>query len=632
MSSLTWDEITGLHIERSYFNMSQKMMTTMKSGILYPIYTMLVMPNDIISISNEVVVRQKPTIAPSFSDYTIKFVDVFVSLRSLDKNIYNFMSGTKEYTPYKQWEEPLPKWKPTKSEVENGVVNIRAGSLWDYLENPINCIIVDDEDAQIDYLRQGYGYIKDILFRNEAREESILIDGEPNSWKGQNLLRVNYDRDYFTTSLPSQQLGNPSGIPIANFTTGLDFTDVFNNIKTLSIGNNPTTINGWEGITNVNKGLVGFQSPTNSNGNINDVKETLITNFNKVKSEGISSALILISQFKEALALQSFSEINAFCGIRTDEFLRAHYGIAPTDENLLYPEVLNRSKVSLLTSIVSQTSESQNTPLGTMAGEGLAVGSSGTTIYHAKEYGIYYKLCYIKASTIYGNQHINREFTQNSKFDFPLPLLQRLSAQPLYRKELVYKSKYRPLDEKLMLEVDGDGKVDYTNWEKSIEGENFNFEDTEDMDARTNNNRVIGFQDIYACYKEKRDRIAGGFSLEQAYRVNKVASIEATNNANPNASKESDMIYVADKEKSLYKKYNQYNWTQARFFSIKDDELPLINDDFLEYKEDKRNYPELKSDDYETSTDEFYIWHNNIVDSWRNITRVQLPTTLGLMG
>ena len=134
---------------------------------------------------------------PNYSkeELEIKFWDFVVAIRNLDKNIYRFMSGFKEYTNEKAWTEPLPKWTPSSME------KTRPGTLWDFLENPVNCI-PSEKFKQIDYFRQAYGYIWDLFFRNETRQDSILTDGEPGSWRGEDLLRVNYDRDYFTTSLP----------------------------------------------------------------------------------------------------------------------------------------------------------------------------------------------------------------------------------------------------------------------------------------------------------------------------------------------------------------------------------------------------------------------------------------------
>lgn len=612
----------GLEIYRSYFNMSQKNIFTCQAGYIYPIYQMLVLPNDLIKIRNECIVRQNPMIAPTYTNYKVKFYDIFVALRALDKKIYRFMSGFEEYTKEKQYTGELPKWKP------NTLRNSRitgAGTLWDFLENPINTLPLKYAQ-QLDYYRQAYGYTWDMKFRNETRQKSILIDGEPGSWTGEGLLRINVDRDYFSTSLPSQQLGDPVGIPIG---LSWDFNKVFNTDNWTQISNG--ALDGGNGVwanalvPRENQLKVGWL--TTISGEPSEKLKTLANTFNKVAESTEANSLILISKMKEAIALQGFGEINAIAGIRDDEFLRAHYGIAPTDENLLYPIVIDRSEMNLLTSVIHQMSETNTTPLGEMAGTGLGVGNSSEATYHAKEYGIYLKLMAIKYDTTYSNQGIKAEYTQNSKFDFPLPILQALSYQPLFRQELITDTMYLPYADKEGL-IHVDGKTGLRTIDQ----------------VEASDKRIIGYQEPFAWAKEKRDRIAGGLNLEMYY---KKEDIEGKTNITDQELENMEIQY----------KYNNYNWAQTRFFSFKPSERPLINNDFLQFYDDGRNYAgkenikgemtfeyvskEVDEDGNPDWTqgeipninyDQFTVWHNNIVNTWRNIRNKNLPSMLGLLG
>ena len=207
-------ESVGLTIPRNYFDISQEHVFTAEAGIIYPVYSTILIPGDVIKVKNECVIRQMPTLSPSYSRFKVRFWDFAVAIRNLDKNIYRFLSGFEEYTSDYEWNEPLPKWNPSD------IQKTRPGTLWDFLENPVNCI-PEQKFQQIDYFRQAYGYIWDIYFRNETRQNSILEKGQPGSWKGEDLLRVNYDRDYFTTSLPKQVLGTPMAIPVSGKTSAI---------------------------------------------------------------------------------------------------------------------------------------------------------------------------------------------------------------------------------------------------------------------------------------------------------------------------------------------------------------------------------------------------------------------------
>ena len=605
-----FESLLGEHLPRNYFNLSQTAIFTAEAGILYPIYQLLMMPDDVITVKSQVVCRQMPTQAPSYTDFHVKTWDVFVSLRSLFKDIYRFMSGFKEYTNQVTYDEPLKRWT-------GETANKRAGSLWDFLENPINCLPTEDSQ-QLDFYRQAYGYIWDILFRNQTRQESILIDNQPGSWEGEELLRVNWDRDYFTTSLPNQQLGDPAAIPIVGLGSA-SWKDGLNEASNFIFDQGWWRNDGTDNISPADvksedskgSGTPLYGLPTNPDTQSSNMKSYIYNNNGRAMEGGTVQELfnwkaftdqlnnniidfknagtILISQIREQIALQTFGEINAIAGIRDDEFLRAHYGQAPTDENLLYPEIFGREIYHILTSVVLQTSQtSDNSVLGDMGGQGLAVGEGGGKRFHAKEYGIYMKIFTIKCETTYANQGAKREYTQKSKFDFPLPILQHLTMQPIYQRELVASSKKFPQwnDDKTDIVY----KVDNTK--------------AEELD-----NTIIGYADTFAWAKEKTPRVNGLMQAEIAF----------------NSALTTEEQFTQDKEEYMY---NLYNWDEARYFSISPDSLPKINNDFLAFKLDNRNYDVKLIEQWRA---QFLVWHNNEVDAWRTLSAKGMPSTLGIL-
>lgn len=556
-------ESVGLTIPRNYFDLSQEHVFTAEAGLIYPVYSTVLIPGDVIKVNNECVVRQMPTISPSFSRFKVRFWDFVVAIRNLDKNIYRFLSGYEEYTSEQAWDQPLPKWEP------KDIQKTRPGTLWDFLENPVNCI-PEKKFCQIDYFRQAYGYIWDIYFRNETRQNSILNKGQPGTWGGEDLLRVNYDRDYFTTSLPKQVLGTPMAVPISGTTSAVfDVTAV--DITNFS----------WIG------GLHGSNDASGAQGAIQirgvDYQQGEAAAMNALNDNTVdfkNAASILLSQLTEMLAIESMHLINAIAGIRDDEFLSAHWGISPSNEALQYPIIFGKSEMALITETVFQTAPNQNSRegVGEMFGKGTAVGESPKHTYHAKEFCIYMKLMYIKPETVYGGQGISREKCQNTMYDFPFVELNHLALQPIYAAELLCASS------KLPKSTD--------NGVTLIATEN-------DTTAETYNNRVLGFATNFSWYTEKRAKVSGLFIQEQYY----------------------------DDKNQVKTKENLYNWTEARFFSIEDGKRPIINNDFLQCKIDNRNY-QIVDDTVERS--QFMVWHNNIVDSWRSMSSKRLPSMLGI--
>lgn len=556
---------TGISIPKAFFDLSQEHIFTAEAGLIYPIYSELLMPGDTIEVENQCIVRQQPTINPSFTNYEVKFWDFAVAVRNLDPDFYRFLSGFAEYTSEVAWDKPLPKWKPSH------IDKTRIGSLWDFLENPVNCIPTN-EFCQLDYFRQAYGYIYDIYFRNETRQKSILNKlEEPGSWKGEDLLRVNYDKDYFTTSLPKQSLGTQQAIPISGITSAkFNLTQ-----ETISQPIVDPTFLKIAKTTAGGSAVIAAKDTTNP-----ATTEEFLNNSNTVDLAGTAS--LLLKDLTNMLAMEALSTINAIAGIRTDEFLDANWGESPSSEVLQYPIPFARSVMNIVTSEVLQTANNTNERdgVGDMYGHGMGVGESTGNRFHAKEFCIYMKLMYIKPNTTYGGQGIVKSKCQNSRYDFPFPILNHLSMQPIQAAELLYAPNKKPISNDNGITIkEGD----------------------EDLSADTYNHRIIGYKPVFEEYTSKRDKVSGLFIQEQYYDQN-----------------DSNKLKTKD---------NLYNWTEARFFSIADDKRPIINDDFLQVRMDNRNY-QVVDDTIERT--QFLCWHKNIVGCWRSMDKTRMPTMLGV--
>ena len=240
--------------------------------------------------------------------------------------------------------------------------------------------------------------------------------------------------------------------------------------------------------------------------------------------------------------------------------------------------------MNVITETVFQTAPNSDTTqgvdgVGDMYGKGTAVGEGQEETFHAKEFSVYIKLMYIKPETIYGGQGIVRSKCQNNMYDFPFVELNHLAMQPIYAAELLCASSEFP---------------------KSTDNGNTIVSGGEDTTASDYNSRVLGFAPNFQWYTEKKPKVSGLFIQEQ---------------------------YYTDAGITLKTKENLYNWTEARFFSIKNGERPIINDDFLQVKLDNRNY-QVVDDSIERS--QFLVWHNNIVNSWRSLSAKRLPSMLGV--
>lgn len=574
--SILEGSIETISIPRSYFYRPEQHLLTMEAGKIYPTYVKTLMPNDLVKLRQRNIIRQQPTINPSFTPFKMITRYFVVSIRNVYPEIYRFISGFKQYSTKTTYDEPMPKWYPGFMKLdENGkyitpgakgneqrdydVVDI--GELWDSIGCPAECI-PDDNHLPNDYIRRAYNYIYDLYFRNQAFEDSILFDGDPTKSENEKLLYINYDKDYFTTGLPFQQLGEPMALPIAGNTSAKwDNKDIG-----ISLGQQVT-------------GLVGLKEDIEKRRGIltqgDDVNILLnLLNKNTVDMSQISS--VLIADIRKAFALQMYSEMMARGGIRDNELLLMMWGTAPSDETLGRPYYLGSQLTYILTSENLQTSQTTETSeLGAMGGTGLGVGMSDEIVYHAKEFCVIMALTYIKPETLYGGQGMPKEFCITSRFDFPIPVLSHISEQPVECSELMCASV-----EKLGRNAEG----------KLIKIAN-------DDTAEAYNSKTLMYRPVYDAWRHSYSRVSGFFRKGITWK---------------------------DKD-TIQESKNLFNWTEARFFSPKENERPAMNNDFYKVKLDNRNYTVVE-DVRERA--QFMVMVEHEASYWRALSELGTPGRL----
>lgn len=616
ISKIIWQDVITMEIgndiqfntiERANFNRDKNYKGSMEIGLIYPIESKICLPSDQINIKLGAFIRQQPTLAPSLSQHKLKIRAFFTPLRVLDKNFYSWLSGYKEYSTRTKYEDDLPRWRPS-SPKKTG-----PKSLWSSFGLPIDCIPTDN-CLPIDHHRRNYGYVIDTFFRYEPVEESLLEDGEPGSWKGEDMYRVMYDRDYFTTTLPFQQLGDPISIPIIgdssvefNFPTESTYKDQVTGEKLWGIGKtSDNKSSGWiqkgGGYGNNNQAphvgdikigevagvnqLAQYLTITNEHGDLRkEVTVGLGLNAeqyeryknllkdNKMKGQTLSSATIDL--IRKSFAYQQMAEINAKGGILPNELMLSHFGEAPSDETLGRPIYLGGAEISIQTSEVLQTSSTTGSQvLGEMAGHGLGVGADGNINYKCKEFGILLIVAYIKYETSYMSQGIDAEMRLSTRFDIPFPSLQHLSEQPVLKSEILCASSKK------------------INKKYEIIGE--------DETAEAYNEDVFGYRSIFDAWRTNKDITVGLLAVQQFYKDGE--------------SEEIEMVY------------NKYNWTEARYFDIRKGKRPALNSDFLKVKSDNRNYTILDNSNMEY--DQFIV-EIKMKQNWnRPISKLGIPASI----
>jgi len=371
---------------RSVFNLSFEKKMTADMGKLYPIFCEEMVPGDFFQLGNESIIRFQPLVAPFLHEVNVYIHVFFVPYRVLWDEWEDFISW-----PEGDPDPPvLPDWAPT--------INT-TGSLWDYLGFPVG---VDPDGAYpLDFPRIAYNMIWNEYYRDQNLQEEIEFDNEV-------ILNRNWEKDYFTSSLPFQTKGTAPALPIAGSATALWPAPVFASVGNMSYNT-----------------LAGVPSDAGTRAVLNNNTIDLST-----------ASTFDISDLRLAFQVQKWMERNARAGTRYTEFLKAHFGVSPRDERLQRPEYVGGSKNPVIVSEVLQTSSTDVTsPQGNLAGHGIGVNNAYLGKYHAQEFGLIMGLMSVMPRPAY-QQGINRQWLRKTKFDFYFPEFANLSEQGVIQAEI----------------------------------------------------------------------------------------------------------------------------------------------------------------------------------------------------
>lgn len=409
------------------FDLSYYHLTTADMGQLIPVYWQEGVPGDVFKISNEVVIRMQPLVAPVLHPIGITVHYFSIPVRLLWEQWEDFITGGQDG----DFTGVPPKWIPPKK--EDGTYDLTdfgKYSLWDYFGLPIfapTTAVIDEENCPIDWLRRSINMTWNEYYRDENLQAEIPLTNNK-------LLRRAWKKDYLTSALPWQQRGVSPSIPL----TGLgfaDFTDVVNASLFYQGGQTVSDV----GIPAGASGNAGFATMETSDTEIDSIKAALKEWLNQNKIDFGEAATFTTNDLRNIVQLQRWLELNARGGARYTEWLKAHFGVSPSDARLQRPEYIGGTFYPVIVSEVLQTSETAASPQGNMAGHGITVGSNYAGSYKCEEYCVIIGLMSIMPEPVYNSQGIPRELTRFSRLEQFYPEFVNLSEQAILEKEIFFR-------------------------------------------------------------------------------------------------------------------------------------------------------------------------------------------------
>ena len=412
--SSVFSKVGGLHPKYSVFDLSYVKTMTADMGILYPVMCDEVVPGDIFKIGNQMVLRFQPMLAPILHEINAYVHYFFVPYRLLWDSWEDFITGG----PQGNLTPSLPTWIG-----DDTTANV--GSLWDYFGfqtiAPSSGLTTTPTAAPLVFPKRAYNLVWNEYYRDETLQSEVSLDSNDLQYR-------NWEKDYFTSSLPWQQRGQAPALPISGTVSavwGFDQNINFPELSTGTIYNlqyrqngSSVGVNPGESATVFNQGFI-----PKANLNNNTINLGTATTFN-------------VADLRLAFQIQKFLERNARAGARYTEFLRSHFGVSPRDERLQRPEYIGGSKAPVIISEVLQTGSSDATsPQGNMAGHGISVNSQFCGKYRASEFGVIIGMLSVMPRSMYQTGH-DRQWLRRTKYDFYFPEFANLSEQAILNAEI----------------------------------------------------------------------------------------------------------------------------------------------------------------------------------------------------
>ena len=406
-----FSQVPKAEIPRSKFNRSFGHKTTFDSGYLIPVYLDETLPGDTFNVNASMFARLSTPIYPIMDNL---YMDVFyfaVPYRLLWDNFQKMMGeqiDPDDSTDYTIPQIVMPSSTGTTEE-----------SLWDYFGIPVGV-----PDITINALpSRAYNLIYNDWFRDENLIDSLTVDTDngPDTYADYVLKRRGKRHDYFTSALPwpikdpdsviSLPLGNEA--PIERVSNAVSW-------KAYQSGADTLVADANMNVTGNSIGTSGTMSLDPRNGIVADLS---------------AATASTINDLREAFQLQKMLERDARGGTRYTEIVKSHFGVTSPDARLQRPEYLGGTSAPVKINPVAQTSESNTTDQGTLAGIGtITVPNAGFTKSFT-EHCIVMGIVNVRADLTY--QHgLNRMWSRLTRFDHYWPALAHLGEQEILTKEL----------------------------------------------------------------------------------------------------------------------------------------------------------------------------------------------------
>lgn len=414
----------------SLFDLSHERKGTTRMGRLDPVFLQEVIPGDRFQVRPDMFMRLMPTLAP-----VMHRVNVFLHFFFVPNRII-----------WDEWEKFITGEKVNGLEVNHPkITNLNRSDTYGFypcgmetwkafgLPTPTQLIGASDADKPLPDVSQlpfrAFQLIWSEYYRDQNLEEKPDIpmgseDIDAVVDVDERIVLMNeqhrdWEKDYFTSSLPNAQRGDAVRLPLIGEidVTGQPFFTHDN-----GSGSETPYLNG-----------AGFT--TNASGELADNAGLDAWIRDGLKGDLETNTATTVNELRTAFALQRWLEKSMRAGQRYIEQILVHFGVKSSDRRLQRPWYLGGGKLPVMISEVEQNSQTDTTPQGNLAGKGVAGGNFIGFNEFFEEHGFIIGMLSILPRTAY-QEGLDKVFSKFDRFDYFTPDFAHIGEVPVLNKEI----------------------------------------------------------------------------------------------------------------------------------------------------------------------------------------------------